>query len=346
VPADALRKDERTDRGYRVLFRLPVPAASARAELLWKHRLLAEVPLPVLTPDEFLANVRVATPTLTVRVGDRAVAAQTFVALQCRGLTLAGVLRSPTSLAPLADLGLRAVFRSERFGTVAEVPVALAGSQLAAREALVTAAPPRWPRRSGRLTAAWVAGDRELAAVRAEAVTGARFVQSLRVADARLVAADKGGAVRVCRHPPQLRSPAAADPAPAAGVGPDACRVGPCFVLHSREPGMAGLVTLRAVAQQPGAERPAAFEAPVLVTDGPTVFAPGLLDAADLAGVGGFELRHKGTVLGVVSMNPVPTAAFTSEGGFKPPAEFAWTPTADEELTDRLTRLMKDDPGK
>jgi hypothetical protein len=45
----------------------------------------------------------------------------------------------------------------------------------------------------------------------------------------------------------------------------------------------------------------------------------------------------------VLSFRPVPTAGFTSEGGFKPPPDFAWTPAAEDELTDRLTKLMLPD---
>ncbi|HEX4610578.1 MAG TPA: hypothetical protein VH092_20480 [Urbifossiella sp.] len=74
----------------------------------------------------------------------------------------------------------------------------------------------------------------------------------------------------------------------------------------------------------------------MLVTDGPAEFAPGLLEAADTTRIGGFELRHKGRVLGAASLRPVPAASLTAEGGFKPPPEFSWTPTADDELA----RLM------
>src|SRR5918911_32708 len=41
-------------------------------------------------------------------------AAHTFVAAQCKGLVASCVLRSPTPLTPVADLGLKAVFRNER----------------------------------------------------------------------------------------------------------------------------------------------------------------------------------------------------------------------------------------
>ena len=332
VPPESLRKDETDDRRYRLVFRFPVPPFSTPAELLWRHHLLATVPVPVLTPGDFLGQLRLATPTLSVTIANQSVAARTFVAAQCRGLTAAAVLRSPTSLAPLADLGLRVVFRSDRTGAEHPVPVPLTGAQLAAKEALVTAAPPKVPRRAGGYSATWYAGDRELGVLAAQAVTGSRFVQSLRVSDARFVAADKLGPPRVCRHPPPPG---------------EAARLGPCFVLQSKEPGMAGLVTLRVLAVRGGPDPPAAvLEQPVLVTDGPTVFAPGLLDAADLAGVAGFELRYKQQVLGLLSLNPVPTAGFNAEGGFKPPPDFAWTPTAEDELHERMMKLMRDDHPK
>ena len=53
-----------------------------------------------------------------------------------------------------------------------------------------------------------------------------------------------------------------------------------------------------------------------------------------------FELRVKGRVLGVLPLSPVPTATFTAEGGYKPPPEFTWSAAAEDELSDRLARLM------
>lgn len=35
-----------------------------------------------------------------------------------------------------------------------------------------------------------------------------------------------------------------------------------------------------------------------------------------------------------------PEARFTCEGGFEQPEPYAWTPAAEEEMTDRLTRLL------
>lgn len=324
VPADAVRPDDIDGARHRVFFRLPVPAESVAAEVLWKHRLLATVPIAVLPAEQFLAGLRVANPTTAVQLGSQAVAAQTFVATQCRGLTAAAVLRSPTGLAPLADLGVTVAFRPDR-GAETVVPAPLTGSQLAGKEALVTATPARAPRRSGAYTVAWVVGGRELHSQRLTAVTGRRFVDSLRVSDARFVSADKAGKVKVARHPPPPG---------------EAARMGPCFLLASREPGAAGLLTLQVVAVGTGANPPLVLEQQVLVTDGPTAFAPGMIDAGDLAGLTGFELRHRGRMLGVLSVSPVPAASFNAEGSFKPPPDFAWSNTAEDELADRLGKLM------
>lgn len=324
VGAEAIRKEDGDDR-HRVYFRFPVPGESTDAEVLWKHRLLATVPVSVQSADQFLGGLRLGHPTAAVRIGEQAVAAQTFVASQCRGLTAAAVLRSPTGLAPLADVGVTAVFRNDR-GAEHPVPVPLTGVQLGGKEALVTAAPPKFPRRAGAYTVTWAAGGRELYTHRVQAITATRFVGSLRVCDSRFVAADKGGATRLFRH------------APASG---EAVRLGPCFVLASREPGAAGVFTLSVTAVVPGSVRPPVLlERAVLVTDGPTLFAPGMLDVADLENVTAFELRYKERVLGVLSVSPVPAAQFNAEGSFKPPPEFAWTSAAEDELAERLSKLL------
>jgi hypothetical protein len=100
------------------------------------------------------------------------------------------------------------------------------------------------------------------------------------------------------------------------------------------------------VAQVPGAVQPPLLQdKEVLITDGPTMVAPGTLAVADLGQVSGFELSVRGRTLGVLSLCPAPTAAFTSEGGFKPPHDFSWTAAAEEEMTERLNRLL-DGKGK
>ena len=69
--------------------------------------------------------------------------------------------------------------------------------------------------------------------------------------------------------------------------------------------------------------------------------APGTLDASDLQHVTGFEVSVAGQVLGALSLCPAPAATFTAEGGFKPPADYTWTAAAEEEMNDRLNRLLE-----
>jgi hypothetical protein len=317
--AETLRRQEGEDH-YRLFFRTPPPAVTTTAELLWRGRVLDRVTLPMLSRDEFLQNLRLHMPTLFVRLGDETVACQTFVSTQCKGLMATGVLTSPTSLVPLLDLDLQVEFRSERGGAVQQVP------------ALVTVVPRRFPRRTGAWSATWMLGDHHLANHRIRAISPRHFQRSLRVSDTRFVAQSEKHGVSVSRQVPPLES---------------VQRVGPCFLVCSREQGMAGLCSLSIHAQVPGAiHPPPLWEREVLITDGPTMVVPGTMAAADLAQVNAFELSLKGETLGILSLCPAPTASFTSEGSFKsPPIDYTWSMAAEEELSERLSKLM-DGPGK
>ena len=109
---------------------------------------------------------------------------------------------------------------------------------------------------------------------------------------------------------------------------------------------MAGVCTFRVCAQVPGNKvPPLLLEQELVVSDGPTMFAPGTVQASDLGDVSAFELRLKKTVLGVLSLCPAPSASFTSEGGFQAPGDFMWSAAADEELNERLTKLLEGPAG-
>jgi hypothetical protein len=334
VPAESLRKQDGEDR-YHVFFRLsPPPSQTAAAEIHWRTDRLGQLTLPVLQRDEFIQKLRLQLPTLFVRLGDQSVACQTFVATQCRGLLASAVISSPTSLAPLADLGLQLEFRQEKGGTAETETVPLSSSQLAERQALVTIVPRHVPRRIriGNWVATWRVGDVVLATQRVRAISQRHFQRSLRVSDMRFVALTLKKEVVITRQLP-----------PAAEVH----WVRPCFLLSSREAGMAGVCRLEVRAQVPGAvQPPLALEQDALITDGPTWFAPGTEDAASLDQLTGFELRLKGHTLGVLSVSPIPEATFTAEGGFKAPTDFNWSPAADEELSDRLNRLLDKRSGQ
>jgi hypothetical protein len=329
VAADSLRRDESEGR-YRLFFRFPPPHSTTTAELLWKGHTLAQLTLPVIDAATFVGGLRLQLPTLSVRIGEQSVACQTFVATQCKGMVANAVLVSPTSLAPLADLGVHVEFRGERDKTVFDVPVPLCSSQLANRQAVLTAMPPKFPKRIGTWTATWKAADQVLATQKVRAISQKTFLRSLRVSDTRFVVETKSGVTLRRQMPPPG----------------EAVRIGPCFLVASREPGMAGMCKLQVHAQVPGAVAPPLLlEQALLVTDGPSIFAPGTVDAADMQQVTTFELRQKGELLGVLSLCPVPTASFTSEGGFRSAMDFAWTPTAEEELGERLSKLMDGPKG-
>jgi hypothetical protein len=324
--AEQLRRHETDDR-YRVLFRIPPPGSAVNAELLFRDHVLAQLALPYLSREEFLQGLRLQMPTLFVRLGEESIACQTFISNQCRGLLASGMLTSPTSLAPLIDMDLQVEFRCDRSGPVCQIPVTLCNSQIAGRQALVTVAPRRYPRRQGAWTATWLLGDKPLASQRIRGISLAKFRRSLRISDTRFVVQQNGGPVRLTRQAPSLEK---------------AGRVGPCFLVSSGEPGMAGFCRLQVKAQVPDAVRaPLLLEQEVLITDGPTMVAPGTLDTADLAQVTGFELTLKGRTLGMLSLQPSPAATFSSEGGFKAAQEFLWSAAAEEEMTERLNRLLE-----
>ena len=99
--------------------------------------------------------------------------------------------------------------------------------------------------------------------------------------------------------------------------------------------GKAGGVKLADAVQSPTLQ-----EQELLVTDGPIPMIPGTLDAKDLAQVKHFALESEEGTLGLMPLLPAPTARFTGEGGFEPVEEFLWSPAADEQLNERLGKLL------
>lgn len=323
--AEILRQPER-DEFCRLFFRFAPPAITTTADLLWRNQPFGSLTLPVLSRDEFLQNLKLQMPSLFVHLGEHHVACQTFVSTQCSGLTASGVLSSPTSLVPLVDLGLQVEFCSDREKTAQIVPASLSSSQLADRQALAAVAPRRVPKRIANWTVTWRIGERILAAQRIRAISQRTFLKSLWISDTRFVVQKGRGDIAVSRALPPLDG---------------AVRIGPCFLVASREPGMAGLCQFQVRAQVGGAvQPPVGFEQDYLITDGPTMVAPGTLPAAELNEVSGFELRLKSDLIGLLSLSPTPEARFTAEGGFKGSQEFSWTSAADEELNERLNRLL------
>jgi hypothetical protein len=321
--AELLRREEGEDT-HQLFFRFPPPGQSVIAELGYRNHLLGSFTLPALGKQEFINDLRLQMPTLFARLGEQSIACRTFVATQCRGLLLSAVLASPTSLAPLADLGLRVDLISES-GGVQSIFATFCASQLGGNQALLTVVPRRFCRRIGTWSAVWQVGDRKLAIQQIRAISQRQFRQSLRVADARFVHQDRNQRVAMTRLLPPLGS---------------VTRIGPCFIITSKEPGMAGICTLQLRTVVPGAlgSRLAAEEL-FLVSDGPTMFAPGTMGVDELGEVSAFELRCKSDTLGSLPLCPAPAAAFNAEGGFKTGTDYTWSMAAEEELNNRLGSL-------
>lgn len=323
ITAESVRTDP--DNRQRVMFRFPVPSLSIAGELLWKQRVIGPVTIPVLSANSYLAALSIAQHSIAVRLGSQTATAHTFVVDRCKGLVATAVVKSHHPLALLTDLGVNVEFTSERSGQTFMVPVRLTAAQRSATEAILTVVCPRVPRRPGGWSVVWRAGERILAADRVEAIGAQRFEDSVQLLDTRFAVADR------CGPPHMVRVP------PAVGTF---SRVGPCFLVSNSIPGLAGLCRLGVFAILPGfPEAVQLLEDEVLVTDAPTVFAPGLVEAFDLVRISAFELRLNGRVLGTAALSPVPSASITSEGGFKQPREFTWSAAAEEELLDRLSRL-------
>jgi len=323
VPAESIRPD--ADDHHRITFRFCVPNISTICELQWKHQSIAPVIVPVLTANEFLSGLTLSNATLAVRLGTQTVQTRCFVADRCKGLIASVVVRSQYPLDPLADLGFVAEFTNERSGKVFSVPVPLTAVQRSSKEVMLTAVCPRSPRKPGVWRVTWRAGDRLLAVSHVEAIAARRFEVGVRLLDTRFALVDNIGPMRMIRGLPALAL---------------STRAGPCFLIVGSEKWTAGLCRLSVYAVLPGMPNPVQLlEEEVLITDGPTVFAPGLVESADLVRISAFELRLNGRVLGTIPLSLVPQATLTAEGGFKPPQEFDWSLAAEEELLKRMNQL-------
>lgn len=323
IGADSLHPGDKGQH-FHVFFRLPPITRTVAAEVLWRSNPLGQLTLPFLSRDEFFLNLRLQMPTLFARLREHSVPCQTFVTTQCRGLVATALLSSPTSLVPLRETGLQLDVRCERQRSAETVAASLTGTQLAGRQALVSVVLPRPPRRSGSWTITWQAGATPLMTHRFRAIGLQQFLRSLRVADARFVV-QSGKEAKLCRQAPPLQP---------------SDRLGPCFFLASREAGIAGICRLTVHAQSAaGGQGRLLADEDVLITDGHTMFLPGTLDPESIGHIAGFELRVKEKPLGTLPLNP-PVASFTGEGAFNHPGEYLWTEAAEDELNDRLGKLL------
>jgi hypothetical protein len=330
IQADSLEPNESDT--LRVVFRLLPPQRPVSGEICWRGHVLSKVQLSYVSADDYLARLRVEAPTVFARLAGRHVPCRAVVASQCCGLSTGALLTSPTCLLPLIDFDLHVEVTDVRSGAIQRLPLSLSRADLAGRQAAVQAAPEGLPSWGTCWEFRWVVAERVLGRTALRTISQAAFEESLFLIDARYVYEEKRGATAFSSYLPARDS---------------LSRLGPCFRLASHEPGVAGLMTLevRARSRCP-VHPPLAAEQEALVTDGPSLFMPLRLDADEFANFERFELLRHGEALGVVSGCVRPVVSFTSEGGYKDPGDFDWTPVAEQEMVDRMARLMDHSGGE
>jgi len=327
--AAALYPDYDQD-AVRVVFRLPPIQAQTLVAVHYQGGMLGHVLVPFLSEAVFLRALRLRSPTIFALLGECNTACQAVVEGQCRGLSVGGILSSQTSLLPISHADLRVEIADRGTGRVQRLSLPLSASQLLEKEALLSVTLPAYPCEVGTSSIRWMLGDRLLAHGELRVISPATFQQSLYLADARFLS------------PGRQRPAAGRVGKPSHGLArEDSNGLRPCFTIASREPGVAGLCALEVGVQfcDPN-RRPLLGNQEILATDKPARFAPDLTAVDDFRQVRAYELRSNGQLLGTLPVRPTPVAAFTSEGGFHAAGDFDWSPFAEEELADRLEKLM------
>jgi hypothetical protein len=229
-------------------------------------------------------------------------------------------------LLPLADSPLSVDFADPGTGYRQTVAVRLTRADLVGTQAFVSAMPPRWPPPFNRCSIRWRVGDRLLAETEIRGISHLTLDDSLYAVDANYLYQDAKGSIVSSHHLPRFEG--------VAGFRPS-------FLVASREPGLAALCALQIrVLYRDPARAALVIDQDVLIADGPSRCLPPTMDFEGLAQLRAFELLNKGKVLAVLPVSPTPAAVFTSEGGFAPTEDYDWTPMMEEELVDRLQKLM------
>lgn len=308
----------------RLGFRLNVPNRAAVVELFYKTQSLGQMTLPFLSEADFQSQLVLSLTTLAVKIGGETVSCHTFVPGQVKEMFASAVVTARTSLAPLVELPLT-LRRTTGSQENAVTAVRLSASQLRSRQALVTVSLPK-PKRTGLTVFAWHVGEQSLGNFRVHAMGRPGMLRSLRLSATRIVLQRGDGDVEVVR---------------ALTDGVDYDRLAPCFWVSSFLAGLAGSCEFVLLAHSKGERSPVEIaRQDFLVTDGPTPILMGTLAREAAAQMQHFELRVQNRSLGVVSLEAAPEARFDSEGGFQATEDFSWSSQAEEQLREKLGRLL------
>ncbi len=323
---------EKKHEPIRVLFRVPAPPQTCSARVFWREHSLGEIELPIVTAAEFATALSLQMPTVHVALAGETVACRTFVTTQAKTVFATALLQNATPLAPLNDLDLHVEVHEANGGLVGSAAANFTTEQMRTRQALVSVMLPKL-KRIGSYRLSWRLGSHDLHTHKLHAVSRRTFLRSLRISATRFVVQNDDGANQVMRWLPHRDGRLVLD---------NIARVSPCFYVTSSAAGMAGLApfTLRALTGD--VPTTLAIKDDMLVTDGPTPLLLGTVAASELARIKHFALASGDLVLGNLPLLPAPAAVFTAEGGFAPLDDFLWSAAADEQLKDRLGKLLGD----
>lgn len=316
----------------RVFFRIPAPAKTCSAQFFWREHQLGQVELPIASAADFVQGFSLEMVNLQVTIGERTVSCRSFLAAQVKTLFASAVLRAPQPLAAALDLDLAVDVRRADAQLLGRVTVSLTGEQRRQRQALATVVLPK-PRAVGTYEASWHVGTRCLHRQPFEVISKKTLAHSLRISATRFVVTRSDGTRQNLRALPARDGKLLLE-----GIA----EVAPVFFVCSSEPGMAGLApfTLRVLTGD--LLSTVGIDESVLVTDGPTPVILGAVSAEALGRTKYFSLASGAKALGNLALLPAPATDFTGEGGFVPADDFVWTAAAEEQLNERLGKLLDD----
>jgi hypothetical protein len=314
----------------RVFFRVAVPAQTCNAQVHWREHPLGQIELPIISASAYVQEFSLEMPTMHVALGQRTVACQSFVNTPAKTVFASALVRGSGPLAAALELDLRVQVQRSDGQHVGAVLVSMTSEQLRARQALASVLLPRL-RTLGTYQVSWHLAARCLHTHPLRVVSKKTFLRSLRISATRFVLHKEDDTMQTVRSLPVRDGQPVLD-----GIA----QVAPCFYVCSGEAGMAGIApfTLRALAGD--VITTLAIKDDALVTDGPTPIVLGVVPARELGNLKHFTLGTGDTVLGNLPLVPAPKAEFNAEGGFAPLDDFLWSAAAEEQLNERLGKLL------
>lgn len=329
LPAELLLA-ETPKTPMRVFFRVRKPKVTSVASVHWRDHLLGQAEVPIIGMREIVNGFTLEAPTVHVALGERAVACQSFVSTQAKSVFASAIVRSPIQLAPAIDLALRVDVQRANGEHVGNTFIQLTPEEMGKRQTVVTVSLPKL-RGVGAYEVSWRVASRCLHTQKIRTVSKKTLLRSLRISTARFQLLFQDETYHYVRTLPMRAGQLNLD-----GV----TSVEPIFCVSSSEQGMAGLVpfTLRALVDN--VITTLQVKEDVLVTDGLQRVSLGGLPINELSRVKHFTLATGNTVLGNLPLLPAPKADFTPEGGFAPLDDFLWSAAAEEQLNERLGKLL------